>query len=56
MKWPRGKYNGRRIVGVSMKIQIIVDYWGFGFQWNIGTKHIHVGAVLIHFETVYSVR
>jgi hypothetical protein len=27
MRWPRGKYNGRRIIGVSFKISLAVDEW-----------------------------
>lgn len=27
MKWPRGKYNGRRIVGFVLKIKLDVCCW-----------------------------
>ena len=27
MKWPRGKWNGKRIVGISFKIKIDVTRW-----------------------------
>lgn len=27
MRWPRGRYNGQRIVGVSFKIAIVVTTW-----------------------------
>ncbi len=30
MKWPRGKYNGQRIVGFRVTISIKVDRW---FWW-----------------------
>jgi hypothetical protein len=26
-RWPRGRYNGRRIVGVELKIIIDLSYW-----------------------------
>ena len=26
-RWPRGKYNGQRITGVSLKIQFDVGWW-----------------------------
>jgi hypothetical protein len=27
MKWPRGKYNGRRIVGFNVKVELDVTEW-----------------------------
>ena len=27
MKWPRGKYNGKRIVGFALKIKMNVCEW-----------------------------
>lgn len=27
MKWPRGRYNGRRIIGISFKVQFTVNNW-----------------------------
>lgn len=27
VKWPRGKYNGRRIVGIEFKIRLDVTRW-----------------------------
>jgi hypothetical protein len=33
-RWPRGRYNGRRIVGVEVKIILDLSYW----YW----KPIHV--------------
>jgi hypothetical protein len=27
MRWPRGRYNGQRIVGVSFKISLDVMMW-----------------------------
>jgi len=27
LKWPRGKYNGQRIVGISFKIAIDITHW-----------------------------
>ena len=29
MKWPRGRYNGKRIIGVSIKFKFSIEY----FQW-----------------------
>lgn len=42
MKWPRGKYNGRPIVGVSVELALYLDRWNWyprfvrevgGFHW-----------------------
>lgn len=38
MKWPRGKYNGRRIVGIDFHIVIDVTDW----RWLPVIGH-HVG-------------
>jgi hypothetical protein len=27
MKWPRGRYNGERIVGLSVKVRVDVTRW-----------------------------
>jgi hypothetical protein len=27
MKWPRGKYNGKRIVGIRFGVQIDITAW-----------------------------
>lgn len=29
MSWPRGRYNGKRIVGLSVKLQIDVSHWNW---------------------------
>ena len=38
MKWPRGRYNGRRIVGFSLAFEVSVDMWKWLPQarWNYG--------------------
>ncbi len=28
-KWPRGKYNGQRIIGFFIKFALDVRWWGF---------------------------
>ena len=53
MKWPRGKYNGQRIVGVGVRIRIHIRYWHLNLIWKLGTYFIQIGPVLMHFETVY---
>lgn len=39
-KWPRGKWNGLRIIGASFKIRATVDRW----KW-IPKKWSHGGAL-----------
>ena len=41
LRWPQGRYNGRRIVGLSIKFQITVDYWRWRpiYHWDIGGLH-----------------
>lgn len=53
MKWPRGKYNGKRIIGFSVDFKFTVDYWTLKFMWNIGNKSLHIGPFHWHFELVY---
>lgn len=39
MRWPRGKHNGQRIVGVSIKVVVTVTDW----LWRPMIGH-HCGA------------
>lgn len=29
MRWPRGRYNGARIIGVDMKVVLDITSWGW---------------------------
>lgn len=54
VKWPRGKYNGRRIVGVCVKFKLDLLKW----YWKpiISLKHMkyaHWLCFRFHFETNY---
>lgn len=55
MRWPRGKYNGRRITGLSVKVRfdismilwkprIRLDYQPFAIAWLV---------VIVNIETMY---
>ena len=51
MEWPRGRYNGQRIVGVMCKVVVdITDWrlrWGsvlHGTCWIVGPLHVWIGA------------
>ena len=56
MKWPRGKYNGQRIVGFKIVTRFIINYWRFSVRMQFCNKMIHIGPVIIRFETVYENR
>lgn len=56
MKWPKGKYNGKRIVGFSIKFTIDITYWNFKFYWNFGQPAIVIGPLRINAEINYSFR
>lgn len=42
MRWPRGKYNGKRIVGFSVKVRFIITsfYIKPQYSWNFGEPYI----------------
>lgn len=51
MKWPRGKYNGKRIVGFDVKVRCDVTHWRlrlgsihYGSAACIGPFMIWIGA------------
>lgn len=50
MKWPRGKYNGERIVGVRAKVVIDVTQWWLCCKLFYGTLYIHIGPVHMWIE------
>ena len=41
MKWPRDRYNGKRIVGVEFKVQLDVTEW----RWLPWVMWRHVGYI-----------
>lgn len=47
MRWPRGRYNGRRIVGVEVKVRINLRWWSLdwpsprlGMCGSLGPVHV----------------
>jgi len=52
IKWPRGKYNGRRISGVIIKLRIDVLHWQL--LWGeINNRFWCLGPFGIWIETNY---
>lgn len=52
MRWPRGRYNGQRIVGVEVKCCVDFTWWGlalgsvtYATALSVGPFHVWVGAV-----------
>ncbi len=56
MKWPRGKYNDKRIVGIGLTLDIFINYWRVEFHWKIGCRYIHIGPIIMRFEWNYDFR
>lgn len=52
MKWPRGRYNGRRIVGVNARFVIDVTSWGFCLPSRHG-RCLQVGPVRMWLQAGY---
>ena len=51
--WPRGKYNGDRIVGLSFKASIRVDHWQWKPRWTKYTNCFTWLCVFVWIEAVY---
>ena len=52
MRWPRGKYNGQRIVGIRVFFVINLRHWILSASWNFGEPYIFCGpfAIRVHCE------
>jgi hypothetical protein len=51
MAWPRGRYNGQRIVGFVVKVRVDLLWWGFrlpsikyGQCGSLGPLHVWLEA------------
>jgi len=53
MKWPRGKYNGKRMVGVKILFRINLLHWQWRFRGYGNDPILAVGPLLWNFETNY---
>ena len=55
MRWPRGRYNGRRITGlkVSASIDLSGCDWKPILSWRLGYHHLIWLWFILRFETVY---
>jgi len=60
LRWPRGRYNGQRIVGFRVKVVVNVDRWRFAIwpsdfarAWRYGSG-VGIGPVLVFVEAEYA--
>ena len=52
MKWPRGKYNGQKIIGVELKIKFNLQWWAFAVRWKYNNA-VFIGPFRIELGWVY---
>lgn len=48
LRWPRGRYNGRRIVGIWIKLRIDVLHCRVRCGWNFGEPYLVIGPLFIN--------
>ena len=53
MKWPRGEYNGKRIVGFETHFKLNVLCWHFTAHWNFGQPFVVIGPLRIGLNLEY---
>lgn len=55
MKWPRGKYNGKRIEGmkVSFSVRLLRWRWKPVYNWNFGEPYLIWLAFTFRFYATY---
>ncbi len=56
MKWPRGKCNGMRIVGVEVHMKLDILKWWWGLRCRFGVLRVFIGPVHIWIEANYECR
>jgi hypothetical protein len=52
-RWPRGRYNGRKIAGLECRIRINVLWWSLKIKWFYGTLSLHFGPLHVWIEPEY---
>lgn len=51
--WPRGKYNGQRIVGIEVKVRIDVTHWAIWFHLRSCSSGFGIGPLIVHYGFNY---
>lgn len=52
-RWPRGKYNGKKIVGFTLHFRFDITYWSFRIGWDNYNPYLHFGCFHLRFEPAY---
>ena len=55
LKWPRGKYNGKRIDGIKISLSIHLTYWNFmpRVDYYLGLLRIEFLCVTVRVSVEY---
>ena len=53
LRWPRGRYNGKRIVGITLSAEIDVMFWHLSWSWNFGEPYVFIGPVNFRAKLVF---
>ena len=54
MKWPRGKYNGKRVAGLSLKVRFNILWWSRPrISLKPWSQYLHFGPIHIWWEPDY---
>jgi hypothetical protein len=52
-RWPRGRYNGWKIVGFKVSISIDVLWWDVSASWSFGEPYLFIGPFCFRAYVVY---
>jgi hypothetical protein len=52
MRWPRGKYNGRRIGGFEIRVRLNLFWWAWGLPDRYG-RCLSLGPLHVWLSTDY---
>jgi hypothetical protein len=55
MTWPRGRYNGARIVGMSVKVVIDVTRWRIYLPSRYARGSFWIGPVGVYINLEYEI-
>lgn len=54
VRWPSGKYNGRRIGGFQIDFKLnILGWWKIKMRWCHGEPYLRFGPVYVCFKASY---
>jgi len=53
LKWPKGRYNGKKIVGFKISIKIDILFWALTYKWNFGEPYLFIGPACFRFYAAY---